>query len=147
MNPLFKKISINMFSLCSGNPSTPLRISLFSQVDMNLEDSKMLLYGRLETTAKEIEKRPTIERELINERGKPKVAGTIQFHQFDVVEQPSFVDYLKAGWYINMTVAIDFTASNGELHRLEDPLVGSKNDYERAILEVGKILQPYSYKQ
>lgn len=77
LNPLFKKCSINMFSLCSGNPSTPLRISLFSKVDPNVEDSKTLLYGRLETTAKEIEKRPTIERELINEKGKPKVAGTI----------------------------------------------------------------------
>ena len=83
---------------------------------------------------------------MINERAKPKVAGTIKFLDFDIVSQPSFIDYLKAGWYINMTVAIDFTASNGELHDL-DPLMKKKNDYELAIMEVGKILQPYSYKQ
>ena len=45
-----------------------------------------------------------------------------------------------------MTVAIDFTASNGKLHEL-DPLMRTKNDYELAIEEVGKILQPYSHKQ
>lgn len=64
---------------------------------------------------------------------------------FEIVQQPSFVDYLKAGWYINMTVAIDFTASNGDLHELR-PLDQGMNDYELAIMEVGKILQPYSYK-
>ena len=45
-----------------------------------------------------------------------------------------------------MTVAIDFTASNGKLHYL-DPDLKKRNDYELAIQEVGKILQPYSYKQ
>lgn len=74
------------------------------------------------------------------------VAGTIQFGQFDVVKQPNFVDYLKNGWYINMTVAIDFTASNGVLHHV-DPDMNKMNDYEIAIQQVGKILQPYSYKQ
>ena len=59
---------------------------------------------------------------------------------------PSFVDYLKACWYINMTVAIDFTASNGELHHLDYEDKKKLNDYELAIQEVGKILQPYSYK-
>ena len=46
-----------------------------------------------------------------------------------------------------MTVAIDFTASNGELHHLDYEDKKKLNDYELAIQEVGKILQPYSYKQ
>ena len=74
------------------------------------------------------------------------MGGSIIFKNFEIAEQPSFVDYLKAGWYINMTVAIDFTASNGKLHYL-DPDLKKRNDYELAIQEVGKILQPYSYKQ
>jgi len=61
------------------------------------------------------------------------------------VDQPSFVDYLRSGWFINLSVAIDFTASNGEKHRLsEDPEI--KSDYQIAIEEVGKILEPYAYK-
>jgi len=27
---------------------------------------------------------------------------------------PNFMDYLRSGWAINMSFAIDFTASNGE---------------------------------
>jgi hypothetical protein len=28
---------------------------------------------------------------------------------------PNFLEYLRSGWGINMSVAIDFTASNGEI--------------------------------
>ena len=43
--------------------------------------------------------------------GKGK--GTIEFTEFELIEVPSFVDYLKGGWRISLAVAIDFTASNG----------------------------------
>jgi len=32
----------------------------------------------------------------------------------ELIEKPSFIDYLRSGWQINLHVAIDFTASNGE---------------------------------
>ena len=79
-----------------------------------------------------------------SERGRPKLAGNFVFKEFEIVEQSSFIDYLKAGWYINTRIAIDFTASNGALHDI-DPTGSVLNDYELAIKEVGKILQPYSY--
>ena len=44
-----------------------------------------------------------------------------------------------------MSVAIDFTASNGPLHDLNDNL-DVMNDYELALTQVGKILSPYSYR-
>ena len=34
--------------------------------------------------------------------------------KFYLQQKPSFVDYLRSGWSINMALAIDFTASNGE---------------------------------
>ena len=43
------------------------------------------------------------------------VGGSLSFDVFTVVEKPSFVDYLRSGWFINMACAIDFTASNGEV--------------------------------
>lgn len=39
----------------------------------------------------------------------------MSFDQFIIVERPSFVEYLRSGWNINLTAAIDFTASNGEV--------------------------------
>ena len=45
-----------------------------------------------------------------------------------------------------MSVAIDFTASNGILHHLDDDLK-NRNSYELAIAEVGKILGPYAYRE
>jgi len=77
-------------------------------------------------------KKKVVGRELLNEKANPVVAGTIEFLAFEISKQPSFVDYLKACWYINMTVAIDFTASNGKLHAL-DPNLANMNDYELAI--------------
>ena len=83
-------------------------------------------------------------RELINEKAKLKLGGTIIFEDFERINQPSFVEYLKTGWFINLSVAIDFTASNGDLHKL---YLDGMNDYETALLEVGNILEPYAYKK
>lgn len=61
--------------------------------------------------------------ELQDTNGRP--AGSIKFDKFTIIEKPSFVEYLRSGWFINMSVAIDFTASNGEpsdpnsLHRID----------------------------
>lgn len=61
--------------------------------------------------------------------------------------QHTFLDYLAGGYELNFMVAIDFTASNGN-PRLPDSLhyidpSGRPNAYQRAISEVGGILQFY----
>ena len=47
-----------------------------------------------------------------------------------MIENPNFVDYLRSGWQISLSVAIDFTASNGQVH---DPTslhsLDDKNQY------------------
>jgi hypothetical protein len=49
----------------------------------------------------------------------------MKFDAFNIIERPSFVEYLRTGWFINLSLAIDFTASNGEtfepnsLHRID----------------------------
>ena len=69
-DPQFSKISINMFALCQGHLGNLLRFSLYSQ---SPGYSKPLLYGSLETSAKELKRKKTKEYDLINERVKPKV--------------------------------------------------------------------------
>ncbi len=59
--------------------------------------------------------------------------------------KPSLVDYLRAGWQISMVAAIDYTASNGNpsspssLHFQG----AGVNQYESALYNVGKIVEPY----
>lgn len=73
-----------------------------------------------------------------------QLAGVLSFNDFKVIENPNFVDYLRSGWQISLSVAIDFTASNGQtsdpksLHALND-----NNQYAQAIRQVGDILEPY----
>ncbi|KAL7191603.1 hypothetical protein ACSBR2_023641 [Camellia fascicularis] len=67
--------------------------------------------------------------------------------KFSESVQHSFLDYLSGGCELNFMVAIDFTASNGN-PRLPDSLhyvdpSGRPNAYQRAILEVGEVLQFY----
>jgi len=63
----------------------------------------------------------------------------------------SFVDYVNGGLDLQLTVAIDFAASNGEpndptsLHYLHPD--GKLNDYEKAIIAIGKILSDYDSDQ
>jgi len=71
-------------------------------------------------------------------------AGRMVIDHIELIEKPSFIDYLRSGWQINLHVAIDFTASNGEssmansLHYL-----GNFNQYDQAISSVGSILELY----
>jgi len=75
--------------------------------------------------------------------------GTLTFDTFELIERPMMVDYLRSGWIISLSVAIDFTASNGELSEVNslhyiDPYNPAKmTAYEQAIFQVGNILEPY----
>ncbi|KAL0009894.1 hypothetical protein SO802_005002, partial [Lithocarpus litseifolius] len=68
--------------------------------------------------------------------------------QFCEKQQYSFLDYISSGSELNFMVAVDFTASNGNprnpnsLHYI-DPF-GRLNSYQRAILEVGEVIQFYN---
>jgi hypothetical protein len=67
--------------------------------------------------------------------------------KFSECVQHTFLDYLAGGCELNFMVAVDYTASNGN-PRLPDSLhyidpSGRPNSYQRAILEVGEVLQFY----
>ena len=68
----------------------------------------------------------------------------------EITKNYTFVDYLKAGIEIGLSVAIDFTRSNGNpkesssLHYIGG---NTKNQYERAILACGNIVGYYDLDQ
>jgi len=65
-------------------------------------------------------------------------------------EKYTFIDYLKSGVRLSLSIGIDFTGSNGNpldevsLHRISE---GYKNDYENAIYSCGNIIAYYDYDQ
>ena len=67
----------------------------------------------------------------------------------NLISQPTFIGYLRAGMNINLTIGIDFTGSNGSytsptsLHYLNKGM----NDYEKAIRSCGDILAYYDDDQ
>jgi len=68
----------------------------------------------------------------------------------EIKEGFTFLDYIKAGVRIGLSIGIDFTGSNGHpldegtLHSIKD---NKPSDYERAIKECGNILAYYDYDQ
>ena len=56
------------------------------------------------------------------------------FENFELYDKPTFLDYLKSGWQIKLTGAIDFTSADGKLdsnvflHNLDN-----SNRYESAL--------------
>ena len=141
---VFKKVKLNFNRLTTGNERHRLRFSVYSKIHENQDGS---LYGLYETSVFELKDFNVYSKdmELFNEKSsKHKYGGTLSFDHFQITEQPSFLEYLKNGWFINLSVAIDFTASNGNRH---DIVLDDLNEYELAILEIGRILEPYAYKQ
>ncbi|XP_072530319.1 copine-8 isoform X2 [Salminus brasiliensis] len=89
--------------------------------------------------------------EVINpkKKGKKKKylnSGTVTLLSFLVDIEVTFLDYIKGGTQINFTVAIDFTASNGNpaqptsLHYMSPYQL---NAYAMALKAVGEIIQDY----
>jgi hypothetical protein len=66
-------------------------------------------------------------------------------------KKPEFLDYLAGGLEINLSIAIDFTGSNGDprqpgtLHHIHPS--GELNDYEKAITAVGSVIARYDSDQ
>ncbi|DAA17201.1 TPA: copine-like protein [Bos taurus] len=89
--------------------------------------------------------------EVLNPRKKCKKkkyvnSGTVTLLSFSVDSEFTFVDYIKGGTQLNFTVAIDFTASNGNplqptsLHYMSPYQLSA---YAMALKAVGEIIQDY----
>ncbi|KAM7404635.1 hypothetical protein PAMP_011967 [Pampus punctatissimus] len=89
--------------------------------------------------------------EVVNAKKKIKKkryinSGTVSMLSFIVESEHTFLDYIKGGTQIHFTVAIDFTASNGNpsqstsLHYMNPYQM---NAYAMALKAVGEIIQDY----
>ena len=91
--------TISLALLCNMNKAARIKVVLMSTLN-NTE------FHSATTTINDLESGKTT---LDVGRG-----STCLFDGFQVRIKPSFVDYLRAGWEVSLTLAIDYTASNGE---------------------------------
>lgn len=89
---------------------------------------------------------PNVEFKLSGMKKKKKQKGSLRF-QVKMFKAYTFLDYIQGGMEISMTVAIDFTGSNGHpenpqsLHYRR----GGINQYQHAINAVASIILQYDH--
>ncbi|TMX02150.1 hypothetical protein EJD97_022553 [Solanum chilense] len=148
-SPTWKPVFLKIQQI--GSKENPLIIECY---DFN-SNGKHSLIGKIQKSLLDLEKlhsAGTGANLFISTAMGPKQENKVLKSQLFVESysekiQYTFLDYLAFGYELNFMVAIDFTASNGN-PRLPDSLhyidpSGRPNAYQRAILDVGEVLQFY----
>ena len=142
-NPMFVIRDIRLQTLCNADEQLPIIFEVWSYDS----DGNHKFYARFQTSVHGIQSLQRKQFELYDDNNN--TAGVLEFTQFLVYEKPSIMDYLRSGWMISLSVAIDFTASNGELrnssslHYIDYNNPMAMNSYELAIYHVWSILEQY----
>ena len=149
LNPRYSAQRIHMLPLCNGDMNKELHIELFDYDESGnhkpMGGFKTSVLGLLQSNGSEF----TLIEEQRRNSFMYKDSGTFKCLNANIESHPTLGQYLMGGLEINLAVAIDFTASNGDpttrksLHRVGHP--GEPlNCYEKAITSVGQVLEPYS---
>ena len=150
LSPIWRPFSIPVQKLCNGDYNRSIKMECFDWDKDGTHD----LIGEALTTLTRLSEGPNSNGnryELVNQRRKSKKkhyknSGILMLRTFNVGTRMSFLEYVRSGTQIHFTVAVDFTASNGNpqdpssLH-FRNP--NGINPYVIAIRAVGEIIQDY----
>ena len=138
LDPVWAPFELTEQHLCDCDRNKPIKVECFDWDNIGSHD----LIGIFEATLAQLII-PRTKFQLHNPESQNKPSGIIEVIHIGSL---SFIDYLRAGVQLSLSIAIDYTGSNGEysdsnsLHHLNP---SNPNQYERAILEVGTILEAY----
>ena len=141
----FKTFAIPVHHLITSSLDDPIRVTFFDH--KNNKTPKII--GKCEMSVRQFMETIQTKQELLNEN---KNVGFLKFLKLEVVQIPTFLDYLKSGLQLNMITAIDFTGSNGSpkspysLHYITNDN-GQLNQYQQSIFSVGSVLTKYDSDQ
>ncbi|XP_030646744.1 copine-8 isoform X3 [Chanos chanos] len=149
LNPVWQAFKIPVRALCNGDYDRTIKVEVY---DWDRDGSHDFI-GEFSTSYRELSRGQSQFNvyEVINPKKKSKKkkylnSGTVTLLSFLVDVEVTFLDYIKGGTQINFTVAIDFTASNGNpaqptsLHYMNPYQL---NAYAMALKAVGEIIQDY----
>lgn len=105
-NPMYPPLAITGQKLCNSNKNLPIQFRFYNVVNI-----QRTLIGQCNTTLAQI-----MDKRIIDLQNNQMPAGNLIIDSIDTVEKPIFIDYLKGGMQINVSVAIDYTASNGQIN-------------------------------
>ncbi|XP_072569379.1 copine-5-like isoform X3 [Paramormyrops kingsleyae] len=131
LNPVWQPFSIPVRALCNGDYERSIKVEVY---DWDRDGSHDFI-GQFSTSYRELA------------RGQSQLnMYQVTLLSFSVESEYTFLDYIKGGTQIHFTVAIDFTASNGNpsqstsLHYMNPYQM---NAYAMALKAVGEIIQDY----
>ena len=135
---------VSMKDLCNGKQDEKFKLECWDEDPATKDD----MIGWVETTYKELAEKKTVG---LNDRpgGSTKEPGSIAVDRIHIIRYPTLYDYISNGCELTVSVAIDFTMSNGDpadpssLHYIQPD--GSLNQYEQAMIGVGEILVEYDH--
>ncbi|KAJ3037771.1 Copine-8, partial [Rhizophlyctis rosea] len=150
LDPSWVDTTLRLVHLCGpqSDLNTPLRIEVHDWDRVKDHD----LIGQVLTTPAQLLSSVGQELDLINptkqaKKSGYKNSGKFKVELFELVEYATFFEYIAGGVDFNLTIAIDFTASNGDPvninslhHRSQN---GSLNQYQDAIQSIVSLLEPY----
>ncbi|KAI4875977.1 hypothetical protein NFI96_025372 [Prochilodus magdalenae] len=149
LNPVWQPFTIPVRALCNGDYDRTIKIDVY---DWDRDGSHDFI-GEFTTSYRELSRGQSQFNvyEVLNpkKKGKKKKyvnSGTVTLLSFKVESEYTFVDFIRGGTQLNFTVAIDFTASNGNpaqptsLHYMSPYQM---NTYTMALKAVGEIIQDY----
>nr|XP_057941709.1 copine-5-like isoform X1 [Doryrhamphus excisus] len=149
LNPVWEPFSIPVRALCNGDHDRTIKVEVY---DWDRDGSHDFI-GEFTSSYKDLCRGQSQLNifEVVNAKKKLKKkryinSGTVSLLSFNVESAHTFLDYIKGGTQIHFTVAIDFTASNGNpsqstsLHYMNPYQM---NAYAMALKAVGEIIQDY----
>ncbi|XP_067851856.1 copine-4-like [Heptranchias perlo] len=150
LNPMWKTFKVSVNSLCSGDHDRKLKLIVWDWDSNGKHD----FIGEFTSTFVEMRGAMDgrqVQWECVNQKYKVKKknyknSGIVILNLCKIHKMHSFLDYIMGGCQIQFTVAIDFTASNGDprnscsLHYIHPY---QPNEYLKALVAVGEICQDY----
>uniref|UniRef100_A0A8B9Z9A5 Copine 5 n=1 Tax=Anas platyrhynchos TaxID=8839 RepID=A0A8B9Z9A5_ANAPL len=146
LNPVWPAFAIPVRALCNGDYDRAIKVEVY---DWDRDGSHDFI-GEFTTSYRELARGQSQFNVYEVRRGTGRGDGCcgtgVTLLSFAVESDHTFLDYIRGGTQINFTVAIDFTASNGNpsqstsLHYLSPYQL---NAYTMALKAVGEIIQDY----
>uniref|UniRef100_A0A3Q2FRJ2 Copine IVa n=1 Tax=Cyprinodon variegatus TaxID=28743 RepID=A0A3Q2FRJ2_CYPVA len=150
LNPVWKTFKVSLNSLCSGDHERKLQCTVWDWDSNGKHD----YIGEFEASFTEMRgaidgrqvQWPCMNPKYKVKKKNYKNSGIVILNQCKIIKMHSFLDYIMGGCQIQFTVAIDFTASNGDprnscsLHYIHPY---QPNEYLKALVAVGEICQDY----
>eukprot|EP00903_Cladosiphon_okamuranus_P006483 g6342.t1 len=132
-------IKLSLQILANGDPYRPLLIEAFTWK----KSGSHVLLGSCKASVNDLKSKADsgLQNLLLDKEGR-----SLALMACTLTPQPSFFDYIAGGMQIAFTVAVDYTASNGDptqrgtLH-YHDPSGRTINEYGQAIQSVGNVLE------